>query len=51
MYDLKMYLEATGMPIPQQLAKHEAAQQIKGSRDDNGKLLGTKRESIQFAKK
>jgi ATP-dependent RNA helicase DDX23/PRP28 len=51
MYDLKNYLEATSMPVPQLLMSHPSAQAPAGSRDDKGKLIGTKKDSIQYAKK
>ncbi len=50
MYDLKTYLEATGMPIPHQLAKNPAAQAPAGSRDEKGNLVNNKRDSIQYLK-
>ncbi len=52
MYPLKEYLESTGAVIPQQLAKHPAAQAAVGSRDEKGNLVtGQKRDSIKYAKK
>lgn len=51
MYDLKNYLEATNMPVPHLLANHPSAQAPVGSRDDKGKLVGTKKDSIQYSKK
>lgn len=48
MYDLKSYLESTGTPVPSQLAHHAAAQAPVGSRDDKGKLLGQKKDSVQY---
>lgn len=51
MYDLKTYLEATSMPVPQLLMNHPSAQAPVGSRDEKGKLVGTKKDTIQFAKK
>lgn len=48
MYDLKNYLESTDTPVPHQLAHHAAAQAPVGSRDDKGKLIGTKKDSIQY---
>jgi ATP-dependent RNA helicase DDX23/PRP28 len=51
MYDLKQYLEATGTPnIPQQLLRHPAAQNAMGTRDDQGKLMGQKKDAVMFAK-
>ena len=51
MFDLKNYLESTGAGIPQQLASHASAQQQVGTRNESGKLLGEKKDKIQFAKK
>lgn len=48
MYDLKNYLESTDTPVPHQLAHHAAAQAPVGARDDKGKLLGTKKDSVQY---
>lgn len=48
MYDLKSYLESTDTPVPSQLAHHAAAQAPVGSRDDKGKLLGTKKDAVQY---
>ncbi|KAJ1425268.1 P-loop containing nucleoside triphosphate hydrolase protein [Ochromonadaceae sp. CCMP2298] len=48
MYDLKSYLESTDTPVPSQLAHHAAAQAPVGSRDDKGKLMGQKKDAIQF---
>jgi ATP-dependent RNA helicase DDX23/PRP28 len=48
MYDLKHYLEQTDTPVPSQLAHHAAAQAPVGTRDDKGKLLGTKKDSVQY---
>jgi ATP-dependent RNA helicase DDX23/PRP28 len=50
MYDLKCYLESTGTPVPHMLAKHPAAQAPLGSRDDKGKLLGSRKDAVQYAK-
>lgn len=51
MYDLKNYLESTGSVIPAELAHHEAARAPPGSRRDDGKLVGQKRDSVQFSSK
>jgi ATP-dependent RNA helicase DDX23/PRP28 len=51
MFDLKNYLESTDTPVPHQLARHPSAQAVVGARDDKGKLLGQKKDNIQFAKK
>ena len=48
MFDLKSYLESTNAPVPSQLAHHAAAQAPVGSRDEKGKLLGTKKDSVQY---
>eukprot|EP01032_Pedospumella_encystans_P018991 gene18991-21602_t len=48
MYDLKNYLESTSTPVPSQLAHHAAAQAPVGTRDDKGKLLGTKKDAVQY---
>lgn len=50
MYDLKNYLESTGTPVPSQLAHHPSAQAPVGTRDDRGKLVGMKKDSIQYLK-
>jgi ATP-dependent RNA helicase DDX23/PRP28 len=51
MYDLKMYLESCDAAVPPQLARHPQAQAPFGTRDDKGNLVGSKRESTQYAKK
>ena len=51
MYSLKQYLESTGAAVPQQLAKHPSAQAAVGTRDDKGKLIGSKKDAIIYAKK
>ncbi len=51
MFDLKNYLESTDSSVPHQLARHPSAQAAVGARDDKGKLLGQKKDSIQYAKK
>ena len=43
MYDLKAYLESTDSVIPDQLKRHQAAQQPVGTRNEAGKLVGEKR--------
>jgi ATP-dependent RNA helicase DDX23/PRP28 len=48
MYDLKSYLESTGALVPAQLAHHASAQAPVGTRDDKGKLLGSKKDSVQY---
>jgi ATP-dependent RNA helicase DDX23/PRP28 len=48
MYDLKNYLESTGTNVPAQLAHHPAAQAPVGARDEKGKLLGTKKDTVQY---
>ena len=51
MYELKQYLEATNMPVPQQLARHPSAQAARGSRDDKGKIIGErKKDQVLYAK-
>ena len=50
MYDLKKYLESTDTPVPHQLAHHPAAQAPAGTRDDKGKLVGSKKDSVQYLK-
>ena len=51
MYALKAYLENTNAAVPQQLAKHPAAQAAAGSRDDKGNIIGAKRDAIKYSKK
>jgi ATP-dependent RNA helicase DDX23/PRP28 len=51
MHDLKEYLEATDAVVPQQLARHPAAQAPVGTRDDKGNIVGQKRDAIKYAKK
>jgi ATP-dependent RNA helicase DDX23/PRP28 len=51
MYDLRCYLESTGTPIPQQLAKHAAAQAPVGTRDEKGNVMGQKRDAIKYSSK
>ena len=51
MYDLKNYLESTESIVPPQLAHHDAAKAAPGSRRDDGKLIGEKRNTIQYSKK
>ena len=48
MYDLKAYLESCGSPVPQQLAKHRAAQQAVGTRDEKGNLMGQKKDAVTY---
>lgn len=48
MYELKSYLENTGAEIPPQLLHHPAAQAPAGTRDDKGRLVGSKKESVQY---
>lgn len=51
MYALKSYLESTSASIPQELARHPAAQAAVGTRDDKGKLVGSKKDQIVYSKK
>jgi len=51
MFNLKQYLESTGANVPQQLAKHPAAQAAVGTRDDKGKLVGSRKDQIVYSKK
>jgi ATP-dependent RNA helicase DDX23/PRP28 len=51
MYSLKSYLESTGSVIPQELMHNEAAKAPPGARRDDGKLIGQKRDSVQFSSK
>lgn len=51
MYDLKAYLESCEVVVPSQLARHPAAQAPFGTRDDKGNIVGSKRDSVQYAKK
>ena len=51
MYDLKNYLESTESQVPHQLAHHDSAKAPAGTRRDDGKLVGAKRDSIQYSKK
>ena len=48
MFDLRTYLESTDTPVPSQLAHHAAAQAPVGTRDDKGKLMGTKKDAVQY---
>lgn len=50
MYDLKQYLESTQSHIPSQLEHHAAAKAAPGTRRDDGKLMGQKKDSVQFLK-
>jgi ATP-dependent RNA helicase DDX23/PRP28 len=50
LYDLRQYLESTDSVIPQALAHHAAAQAPPGTRDDKGKLVGGKKDSVVYAK-
>ncbi|RYY70979.1 DEAD/DEAH box helicase [archaeon] len=50
MFDLKSYLEDTGADVPAQLSAHAAAQAPVGTRDEKGKLVGTKRDAVMYAK-
>ncbi len=51
MHGLREYLESTNAAVPQQLAKHPAAQAPVGTRDEKGNVMGQKRDSIKYAKK
>jgi len=51
MYDLKAYLESTDMKVPPELARHPAAQQAAGTRDEGGKIMGQRREGTVFSKR
>lgn len=51
MYDLKAYLESTGMAVPAELARHPAAQQAAGTRNEKGELVGQRREGTIFSKR
>jgi ATP-dependent RNA helicase DDX23/PRP28 len=51
MYDLKQYLESTGSAVPPQLSRHPSAQAAKGARDEKGRLVGSKKDQIMYAKK
>jgi ATP-dependent RNA helicase DDX23/PRP28 len=51
MYDLRCYLESTGTPVPQQLAKHPAAQAPTGTRDEKGNIVGQKKDAIKYSSK
>lgn len=48
MYDLRCYLESTNAPIPQGLARNPASQAAPGARDEKGKLLNSKKESVKY---
>jgi ATP-dependent RNA helicase DDX23/PRP28 len=50
-YDLRTYLESCDTVVPGQLAKHPLAQAPVGTRDEKGNIVGTKRDSVQYAKK
>ncbi|TYZ57673.1 hypothetical protein PybrP1_011178 [[Pythium] brassicae (nom. inval.)] len=51
MYDLKQYLTATDMPVPQELANHPSAKAAPGTRDEKGNVIGrSKRDTVIFAK-
>ena len=50
MYTLKEYLESTNAAIPQQLARHPAAQAPLGSRDEKGNVVGQKRDSVKYTR-
>ncbi|DAZ97125.1 TPA: hypothetical protein N0F65_010448, partial [Lagenidium giganteum] len=39
MYDLKQYLIATDMPVPQELANHPSAKAAYGARDEKGNVI------------
>lgn len=51
MFGLKEYLQSTESHIPQQLQKHNAAQAAVGTRRDDGTLVNSKRDSVQYSKK
>lgn len=51
MYDLKQYLTATDMPVPQELANHPSAKAAPGARDEKGNVIArSKRDTVIFAK-
>jgi len=52
LFDLRQYLESTiGVAaIPMQLKQHPSAQSAAGARDDRGKLVGGKKDSVKYVK-
>lgn len=50
-HDLKNYLESTDMKVPPELGKHAAAQQAPGTRNEDGKIMGQKRDSVMYSKR
>jgi ATP-dependent RNA helicase DDX23/PRP28 len=50
LFDLKSYLESTGCEVPATLARHPSAQQAPGSRGEDGKVLGKRRDTVIFSK-
>jgi len=50
-HDLKSYLESTDMKVPPELARHAAAQQAPGTRNEDGKIMGQKRDSVMYSKR
>ena len=51
LYDLRTYLESCNADVPAQLARHPMAQAPFGTRDDKGNMVGTKKDTVQYAKK
>jgi ATP-dependent RNA helicase DDX23/PRP28 len=49
MYDLKNYLESTGANVPQLLAHNPSAQGPANARDEKGRLLNSKKDSVLYA--
>lgn len=50
MYDLKNYLQSTGMAVPAQLAAHPAAKAAPGARREDGSMVMKRKDTILFAK-
>ena len=48
---LQEYLQSTESHVPQQLAKHNAAQAAVGTRREDGTLVNSKRDMVMFSKK
>ncbi|CAM9802029.1 unnamed protein product [Ascophyllum nodosum] len=51
MFGLKEYLQSTESHVPQQLAKHNAAQAAVGTRREDGTLVNSRRDMVMFSKK
>ncbi len=50
-FDLKAYLESTESKVPPELARHASAQHAPGTRNEDGKVMGQKKDAIMYSKR